>query len=89
MKTASLLKISVFGLLGIILVGCKEYEPPTSHFGTGTHRCYYQNDRTGEFHQGMADKKEYAVRYARTVCKKAAADDYDKSNCSFAECRFK
>ncbi|OGT42198.1 MAG: hypothetical protein A3F13_02050 [Gammaproteobacteria bacterium RIFCSPHIGHO2_12_FULL_40_19] len=89
MKTASLLKISICCLLGVILVACKEYEPPTSHFGTGTHRCYYQNERTGQFHPGIADKKEYAVRYARTTCKKAAAYDKDKENCSFAECRFK
>ena len=89
MKTALGLKIGVCCLLGAILVSCKEYEPPTSHFGTGEHHCYYQNVHTGEFYRGVADKEKRAIRHAHGVCKKAAADDKDKANCSFAECRFK
>lgn len=89
MKTASRLKISVCCLLGVILVGCKEYEPPTSHFGTGQHRCYYQNVRTAAFYLGVADKQTQAIRYAYAACKKAAINDNDKRHCSLAECRFK
>lgn len=89
MKTALGLKIGVCCLLGAILVSCKEYEPPTSHFATGEHRCYYQNIRTVAFHQGVADKEKDAIRVAYGNCRKAAVSDKDKANCSFAECRFK
>lgn len=89
MKTALRVKICVCCLLGIILVACKEYEPPTSHFGTGRHHCYYQNIRTARFYEGEGDKPKEAIRNAYDFCREDAVDDNDKMRCSFAECRFR
>lgn len=89
MKIAWHVKSSVIGLLGLLLVGCHEYQPPTSHFGTGQYYCFYHDTRTGQFYKGIADDKDDAIMLAKNKCRKTPPKDLNHRYCQFSDCVFR
>ena len=89
MKTTGMVKMSLCCLLAVMVTSCNEYKPPASHFGTGTHRCFYHDVRNGQFYKGVADEENDAIRAAKNACLNAPPKDLDHQYCEFAECVFK
>ncbi len=89
MKITGIVKMSVCGLLGMVLTGCHEYQPPTSQFGTGRFFCYFQDDRTGHMYEGIADDQNDSVLMAKNACLNWPPKDLDHLHCQFKECVFK
>lgn len=88
MKNANKVKICACFLLCVSLAGCKEYEPPTSHYGTGKFHCYYHDVRNGQIYSGVSREEKKAATEARQSCVNKTSD-LDHQHCEYAECVFK
>lgn len=89
MKIVSMVKMGAYFLVAVIIVGCHEYTPPTSHYGTGRYRCFYHDARNGQLYRGIADSQDDAILAAKNACRNAPPKDIDHKYCHFGECIFK
>lgn len=74
------------------VAGCSDYvnySEPTSQFGTGTYKCFYQNTQTGRLYQANEEDKKKSRTVARQACFNGLHSLKDKGQCQAMECIFR
>ncbi len=92
MAIRSIVKMGFCFLTAVIMAGCTghypadDYQPSTSHLGTGQYHCYYQNQQTGYVFEGINDHENASQELARKHC---AAKEVGATACVFVACLFR